>query len=45
MKPLGDLLGTAETGEQAVAVTVSSDGNTQNALLAWLEGRFPLVAA
>ena len=43
MKPLGDLLGTAETGEQAVAVTVSSDGNTQNALLAWLEGRFPLV--
>ena len=24
-------------------MTVSSDGNTQNALLAWLEGRFPLV--
>ena len=43
MKPLGDLLGAAESGDQAVAVTVASNANAENALLAWSKERFPLV--
>ena len=43
MQPFGDLLGVAEAGEQPVAVSMSVDTSANNALLAWLAARYPLV--
>ena len=42
MQPFGDMLGLVEPGEQPTTIAVSSKADA-NALLEWLEGRFPLV--